>query len=133
VVPDVAGGLTEEKVGNKAFELVFAFDEVITTGGHKENITLQQASNSLIKTNMEMDSHEERLHNMIQDSKREAAKEEASRRARELREKQKEMALRGGTGGMGMSGSSMYTDASEYGLGMSSSGIGGGGGGAGVS
>lgn len=44
VVPDVAGGLTEEKIGGKAFELVFAFDEVITTGGHKENITLQQAS-----------------------------------------------------------------------------------------
>lgn len=43
-----------------------------------------------IKTNMEMDSHEERLHNMIQDSKREAAKEEAGRRAKELREKQKE-------------------------------------------
>lgn len=39
---------------------------------------------------MEMDSHEERLHNMIQDSKREAAKEEAGRRAKELREKQKE-------------------------------------------
>lgn len=39
---------------------------------------------------MEMDSHEERLHNMIQDSKREAAKEEASRRAKELRERQKE-------------------------------------------
>ena len=43
-----------------------------------------------MKTNMEMDSHEERLHNMIQDSKREAAKEEAGRRAKELREKQKE-------------------------------------------
>lgn len=43
-----------------------------------------------IKTNMEMDSHEERLHNMIQDSKREAAKEEAGRRAKELREKAKE-------------------------------------------
>lgn len=40
---------------------------------------------------MEMDSHEERLHNMIQKSKREAAKEEAGRRAKELREKQKEM------------------------------------------
>lgn len=39
---------------------------------------------------MEMDSHEERLHNMIQDSKREAAKEEAGRRAKELREKAKE-------------------------------------------
>lgn len=44
-----------------------------------------------IKTNMEMDSHEERLHNMIQNSKREAAKEEAGRRAKELRERQKEM------------------------------------------
>lgn len=44
VVPDVAGGLTEDKVQGKAFELVFAFDEVITTGGHKESITLQQAS-----------------------------------------------------------------------------------------
>lgn len=39
---------------------------------------------------MEMDSHEERLHTMIQDSKREAAKEEAGRRAKELREKAKE-------------------------------------------
>lgn len=44
VVPDVATGLTEDKIAGKAFELVFAFDEVITTGGHKENITLQQAS-----------------------------------------------------------------------------------------
>ena len=47
-----------------------------------------------MKTNMEMDSHEERLHNMIQDSKREAAKEEAGRRAKELREKQKEAVSR---------------------------------------
>lgn len=47
-----------------------------------------------IKTNMEMDSHEERLHNMIQHSKREAAKEEAGRRAKELREKQKEAVRR---------------------------------------
>ena len=44
VVPDVAVGVSEEKVTSKAFELVFAFDEVITTGGHKENINLQQAS-----------------------------------------------------------------------------------------
>lgn len=44
VVPDVAGGITEDKVQGKAFELVFAFDEVITTGGHKESITLQQVS-----------------------------------------------------------------------------------------
>ncbi|CAN0055280.1 unnamed protein product [Ectocarpus sp. 8 AP-2014] len=90
---------------------------------------------------MEMDSHEERLHTMIQDSKREAAKEEAGRRAKELREKAKEAQLRGsgmggmsgmggGGGGMGMSGSSMYTEASDYGV-ASTGGTGFGGGGAG--
>lgn len=46
-MPDVAGGLTEDKVSSKGFEVVFAFDEVITTGGHKENITLQQVGTRL--------------------------------------------------------------------------------------
>lgn len=50
MVPDVAGGLTEDKVQGKAFELVFAFDEVITTGGHKESITLQQVGTFLAKS-----------------------------------------------------------------------------------
>ncbi|CAM9908627.1 unnamed protein product, partial [Choristocarpus tenellus] len=100
VVPDVAGGVTEDKVGGKAFELVFAFDEVINTGGHKESVTLQQ-----IKSNMEMDSHEERLHKLIEDTKLEAAKQEASKKAKELRERQKEMANRPGGGSMsGMGG-----------------------------
>ncbi|CAM9239413.1 unnamed protein product [Discosporangium mesarthrocarpum] len=120
VVPDVAGGATEDKVGGKAFELVFAFDEVITTGGHKESITMQQ-----MKVNMEMDSHEERLHNMIQDSKREAAKEEANRKAKELRERQKEMANRGVAGMSGMGGGGMGL---EYGVGVSGGGRAGGGG-----
>ncbi|CAM9723639.1 unnamed protein product, partial [Phaeothamnion confervicola] len=119
VVPDVAGGTTEDRVSGKAFELVFAFDEVITTGGHKESISLQQ-----IRTNMEMDSHEERLHNMIQESKREAAKDEALRRAKELRERQKEMALLGtGSGGGGGMGGGM-----SGGMGMGGMGGGGGGG-----
>ena len=41
VVPDVAGGVTEEKVTGKAFELVFAFDEVISCGGlrYMENVS----------------------------------------------------------------------------------------------
>jgi hypothetical protein len=49
VVPDVAGGLTEEKVGDKCFELVFAFDEVISTGGHRENINLQQIKTHMVR------------------------------------------------------------------------------------
>jgi coatomer subunit delta len=48
------------------FDLLFAFDEVITAGGYREPITMQQ-----IKTNMDMESHEEKLHNMIKISKME--------------------------------------------------------------
>jgi len=50
VVPDVAGGVSEDRVCDKCFDLVFAFDEVITTGGYRENISLQQ-----IRTNMVSD------------------------------------------------------------------------------
>lgn len=43
----------EEEVFNKAFELVFAFDEVISNG-HRENISLDQ-----IRTSTAMVSNEE--------------------------------------------------------------------------
>jgi hypothetical protein len=36
VVPEVAGGLTEERVCDAVFDLIFAFDEVLTSGGYKE-------------------------------------------------------------------------------------------------
>jgi hypothetical protein len=59
VFPDVAGStnnLSEEKVTNKSFELLFAFDEVITHGGYREPVSLQQ-----VRTHLEMDSHEEKV------------------------------------------------------------------------
>jgi hypothetical protein len=91
VVPNVtgtAGNLTEDKVVDKAFDLIFAFDEVITTGGHRENVTLQQ-----IRTNMEMESHEEKLHNMIKMSKMESARDQAAAAAKSIKEKQKMVGL----------------------------------------
>ena len=112
VVPDIAGttnNLTEEKVTQKCFELIFAFDEVystisvvlsdfkvcvnlqvITAGGYREPITLQQ-----IRTNLEMDSHEEKLHNMIKISKMETARETAKDAAKQIRAKQIEDARMG--------------------------------------
>lgn len=42
VVPDFAGSADEEAVCAAAFDLIFAFDEVISHG-HKENVTIQQA------------------------------------------------------------------------------------------
>mmetsp|Transcript_22268 Transcript_22268/g.30505 ORF Transcript_22268/g.30505 Transcript_22268/m.30505 type:complete len:527 (+) Transcript_22268:32-1612(+) len=89
VVPNITGTtstLPEEKILEKSFDILFAFDEVITFGGYREPITLQQ-----IRTNMEMESHEEKLHNMIKTSKIESAKDQARDAAKIIREKQREM------------------------------------------
>ena len=57
--------------------------QVITAGGYREPITLQQ-----IRTNMEMESHEENLHNMIKISKMETAKDQARDAAASIRARQ---------------------------------------------
>jgi hypothetical protein len=49
VVPDIAGGVSEDKVMDKCFELVFAFDEVITTGGYRESITLPMIKTHVVR------------------------------------------------------------------------------------
>lgn len=63
VVPEYTLGLDEDSVGRAAFDLLFAFDEVISLG-YKENVTVAQ-----VKQNTEMESHEEKLHKMIIQSK----------------------------------------------------------------
>lgn len=67
---------------------------MITAGGYKEPITLAQ-----IRTNMEMESHEEKLHQMIQRSKQETAREQSKSAAASILAKQKEMANRPQYGG----------------------------------
>lgn len=59
LIPEFCFSLEEEAVARNAFDLIFAFDEVISLG-HKENITIMQ-----VKQNCEMESHEEKLHKMI--------------------------------------------------------------------
>lgn len=70
LVPDVAGGFSEAAIADAAFDLIFAFDEVITAGGYKEEITLPA-----IRTNLEMDSHEERVAIAMQEEKKAQANE----------------------------------------------------------
>ena len=81
VVPDVAGGLQEHTINESAFDLIFAFDEVLTAGGYKEEVTL-----SSIRTNLLMDSHEEKIHNALQQSKQDAARAEMQKKAKNLHE-----------------------------------------------
>ncbi|TMW63579.1 hypothetical protein Poli38472_002520 [Pythium oligandrum] len=96
LVPDICGSLNESAIRDKQFELIFGFDELIAAGGHSENVNLQQ-----IRVNMEMESHEEKLHNMILQSKQAAAKDDMKRHTIRIKEEQRERARleRAGLGG----------------------------------
>ena len=85
VVPDIAGGLQEHAISEKAFDLIFAFDEVLTAGGYKEEATL-----SSIRTNLLMESHEEKIHLALKQAKEDEAKKKAENVAKELRKQQME-------------------------------------------
>lgn len=85
VVPDVAGGLTEASINAHAFELIFAFDEVITTGGYKEDIALSD-----IRENLQMESHEETIFLMLEKKKHDEAKKAMDEKANEIKKRQME-------------------------------------------
>lgn len=99
LVPEYCQYATEAAVSVSAFDLIFAFDEVITCG-HKESVTLQQ-----IRTYFEMDSHEEKLQKIIQESKMNEARDQARRKAesidKEKSDRKKVMDAAGGGGGGG--------------------------------
>jgi len=76
--------VNEEVVLKNAMDIVFAFDEVVSFG-HRESVTLSQ-----IKSYTEMDSHEEKLHQMIEQSKINEAKEMAKKKQMELKQQRKE-------------------------------------------
>jgi len=102
VVPDVAGGFQEHAINEHAFDLIFAFDEVLTAGGYKEEATL-----SSIRTNLIMDSHEEKIHQALKESKEEQARAEMQRQAKTIKERQMAQLRQNFTsGGAGMAGPS---------------------------
>ncbi|KAL9273196.1 Coatomer subunit delta-like protein [Drosera capensis] len=124
LVPEYAMGLDEEGIGKAAFELIFAFDEVISLG-HRENVTVAQ-----VKQYCEMESHEEKLHKLVIESKMHDVKEVMKRKANEI-DRSKIEKTRGDKGGF-MSLQSMGSGRIESSLsdiaisGSSSGGFGGG-------
>lgn len=95
VVSSVCKSLDEREILKNAFELLTAFDEIVTLG-YRENLTLTQ-----IKTFLEMESHEERIQEIIARNKELEASEERKRRAKQLEMQRKEMSRSGRAGGMG--------------------------------
>lgn len=77
-MPEYSLSLDEEGICKTAFELIFAFDEVISLG-HKENVTVAQ-----VKQYCEMESHEEKLHKLVLQSKINETKDVMKRKASEI-------------------------------------------------
>lgn len=100
IVTSICKICDEREILRNAFELLSAFDEVISQG-YRENLTLAQ-----VKTFLEMDSHEEKLQDIIARNKEIEASEERKRRAKQLELQRREMAKRGtGLSGFGAGGS----------------------------
>ncbi|KAI5401619.1 hypothetical protein KIW84_066191 [Lathyrus oleraceus] len=94
LVPEYSYSLDEEGICKHAFELIFAFDEVISLG-HKESVTVTQ-----VKQYCEMESQEEKLHKLVMQSKINETKDVMKRKASEI-DKSKIEKNRGDKGGFG--------------------------------
>ncbi|KAK1297764.1 Coatomer subunit delta-1 [Acorus calamus] len=124
LVPEYSPSLDEEGVCSAAFELIFSFDEVISLG-HKESVTVAQ-----VKQYCEMESHEEKLHKLVVQSKINETKDVMKRKASEI-DKSKIEKNRGDKGGlMSISGPSNISSGFSE-MSLSSGGSGGFGSGSG--
>lgn len=119
VIPEYCRNQDEADISEHAFELIFAFDEVVALG-YRENVNLAQ-----IRNFTEMDSHDERVAIALREEQEKEAKrkmlEEAKKLAKERRDKQKGMGGGGQSGGFGQrldfgkfgAGSTMSSDTPE--------------------
>jgi hypothetical protein len=89
VVTSTCRSLDEREILRNAYELLSAFDELVTLG-YRENLSLSQ-----IKTFLEMESHEERIQEIISRNKELEATEERKRKAKQLEMQRKEVSRSG--------------------------------------
>lgn len=101
LVPDVAGGFAEHAIQDHAFDLIFAFDEVLTSDGYKEEITLPA-----IRTNLIMDSHEEKIQIAIRENQEEEARKRMMDQANRLQQQRMLEQRNNFLGGAGQTGPS---------------------------
>lgn len=103
VVSNMVRNVDEKEVFDNAFEILSAFDEIVNLG-YKEQLTMLQ-----VQTFLEMDSHEEKIQEIIERNKELEASEERRRRAKEIQRKElarrnmEQQAVGFGSGGAGIS------------------------------
>ncbi|KOS18720.1 Coatomer subunit delta [Escovopsis weberi] len=89
VVTSMCKTLDEREIVKNAYELLSAFDELVHLG-YRENLTISQ-----IKTFLDMESHEERIQEIITRNRELEATEERKRKAKQLEMQRKESARAG--------------------------------------
>ncbi|VDM60218.1 unnamed protein product [Angiostrongylus costaricensis] len=89
VIPEYCRSNEEKEILAHDFDLIFAFDEVVTLG-YRENVNLAQ-----IRTFTDMDSHEERVFLQIKEAQERAAKQAMAEKAKEFKRMQKEALSKG--------------------------------------
>ncbi|XP_014664925.1 PREDICTED: coatomer subunit delta-like [Priapulus caudatus] len=95
VIPEYCRVMEESEIIDNAFQLIFAFDEIVALG-YRENVNLAQ-----IRTFTEMDSHEEKVFQAVRQTQEREAKENMRKKAKELQQKRTDAARRGVTPGFG--------------------------------
>lgn len=120
-IPEYCRTLDEKDIVENAFNLIFAFDEIVALG-YRESVNLAQ-----IKTFVEMDSHEEKVFQAVRETQEKEAKQKMREKAKELQRQRMESQKKGipmgrnfGSSGdsFGMSSSSMSSSSSPS-IGMS--------------
>ena len=98
VIPEYCRNMEETDIGDQAFSLIFAFDEIVALG-YRENVNLAQ-----IRTFTEMDSHEEKVAISVRETQEREAKEAMKKRAKELQQERREAGKTGRSTGIGFGG-----------------------------
>ncbi|KAL1920710.1 uncharacterized protein VTP21DRAFT_1087 [Calcarisporiella thermophila] len=89
VITDMCRTTDELEILRNAFEIISSFDEIVSLG-YRENVNIAQ-----VKTITEMESHEEKIQEIIARNKEQEAKEELKRRMRQLEMQRREAQKRG--------------------------------------
>lgn len=107
--------MDEKDIVENAFNLIFAFDEIVALG-YRESVNLTQ-----IKTFVEMDSHEEKVFQAVRETQEKEAKQKMREKAKELQRQRMESVKKGipmgsrfggASDSFGMSSSSMSSTPS---------------------
>lgn len=95
-IPEYCHSLEEKEIIDNAFNLIFAFDEIVALG-YRESVNLGQ-----IKTFVEMDSHEEKVYQAVRQTQEREARQKMREKAKELQRQRLELAKGRGSSSTGI-------------------------------